>query len=297
LSFGSETGRTRSGTKGFSSKQKKLKRKKQDYHVHRRGHLQEAQQLDLEEVRARTILALDRLGHQVLSTEGGYDLQDWMKSLDSLLDDFQEKVGADQITEEFRARRQAAVLPLASPAAVGDTDVEIENATQEEVAARAALAELEKKAAEKLASLRDERDACGRDLKLEKERLDEIREAKQSRQFFSRLVRAGPSTEQPEKRIEELEAKLSRLEEEIDRSRKVRSALASSSAGEGHSAYPEAEQRLEDARDKLISLQEARKDKIQLTKEREAATKTISELISSMTLEGPPSGRGAVQEQ
>ena len=80
LSFGSETGRTRSGTKGISGKSnKKTKRKKQEYHIHRRAYAQESERLKPAEVRARTILALDRLGHQVLSTEpGGYDLEDWL---------------------------------------------------------------------------------------------------------------------------------------------------------------------------------------------------------------------------
>lgn len=297
MSFGSETGRTRSGTKGFSSKQKKLKKKKQDYHIHRRGHFQEEGQPDPEEVRARTILALDRLGHQVLSTEGGYDLQDWMKSLESLLDDFQEKVGDEQITDEFRSRRSAAALSLASPTATSDTDSEIEKTIQEEEGARAALADLERKAAARLASLRDERDACARDLKSAREKLVEIREAKESRKFFSRLVGSGPSTEKSEKRIAELEAKLSSLEEEIERSRKHRTALGTSNPEGGESSYPEAEKRLEEARATLLSLQDEKANRIQLTKEREAATKTISDYISSMSLVGAPTGEDSTQEK
>ena len=297
MSFGSETGRTRSGTKGFSSKQKKLKRKKQDYHIHRRGHFQEEGQLNPEEVRGRTIIALDRLGHQVLSSEGGYDLQDWTRSLDSLLDDFQEKIGAGQITDEFRARRQAAVLSLTSPPADVATDEEIVKATQEEASARKALEELEKKAAERLASLRVERDACAKDLKLEREKLEELQAAKQSRQFFSRLVRSGPSTEESEKRIEGLEARLTKLEEEIEKSRKVRSVLEARDESTGEPAYPEAERRLEEARNRLVSLQEDRKDRVQLTKEREAATKAISEVISSMKLESPKPPQETTQEE
>ncbi len=296
MSFGSETGRTRAGTKGFSSKQKKLKRKKQDYHIRRRGHFQEEGQLNPEEVRARTIIALDRLGHQVLSSEGGYGLQDWLRSLDSLLDDFQEKVGEGHVTEEFRAKRQAAVASLTSPPADAATDEEISKATQEESSARAALEELERKAAERLASLREERDACAKDLKVEKEKLEELRAAKQSRQFFSRLVRSGPSTEQSEKTVESLEAKLNKLGEEIERSRKARSVLGATDEGKGEAAYPEAERRLEDARNRLISLQEDRKDRVQLTKEREAATKAISEMISSLRLDSPQTSQETTEE-
>ena len=72
MSFGGGgTGRTRSGSKGFSSKEKKEKRKKQEYHIHKRAHFQETERPDAEEVRKRTILALEKLGHQVLSTEPG----------------------------------------------------------------------------------------------------------------------------------------------------------------------------------------------------------------------------------
>ena len=139
LSFGSETGRTRSGTKGFSSKEKKQKKKKQEFHSHRRAHFQDSERYDPEEVRARTILALDKLGHQVLSTEpGGYDFRAWMKSLNSLLDDFQEKMGTDRITDEFRARLHEAVLSLV-PSSSQEIEQEVEKLNQEEAATRAAL--------------------------------------------------------------------------------------------------------------------------------------------------------------
>jgi hypothetical protein len=295
LSFGSETGRTRSGTKGFSSKQKKLKRRKQEFHTHRRGHAQESEQLNPEELRARTILSLDRLGHQILSTEqGGYDLEDWMRSLNSLLDDFEEKIGADKVSEELRARRKQAVLSLsmAPTSAPDDVVSEIERLTQEEVSATEAIAEFERKAAATLASLKGEREACANDLKIERKKLAELREAKQSRQFFSRLLSAGPSTEQAETRVAELERKHSKLEEDIDRLRKARSALA-----EGDPAYVEALRRLDAARDKLADLQSAREVSRQLTREREIATKTIAEVVSSMELDRAPSGEGGVRGQ
>ena len=185
MSFGSETGRTRSGSKGFSSKEKKQKRKKQEFHSHRRAHFQESGRLDPEEVRARTVLALDRLGHQVLSSEpGGYDLEDWMRSLNSLLDDFQEKVGAERVTDEFRTRSREALSRVVPSSSARDIDSEIEKQIQEEKEASAAVDEAKKRASDRLASLREERDACGKELKARKEKLAEIREANQSRQFF-----------------------------------------------------------------------------------------------------------------
>jgi DNA repair exonuclease SbcCD ATPase subunit len=289
LSFGSETGRTRSGTKGFSNKTKKLKRKKQEFHSHRRAHLEEAQQLDPEQVRARTTLALDRLGHQVISTEpGGYDLEDWTRNLNSLLDDFEEKVGADRITDEFHQRRHAALLTLVQPSASHDVDAEIERLIKEEAAVKEALAELARKSAAKLATLRAERDACEKELKLAKENLAELREAKQSRPFFSRLVGSGPSTDQAEAKVAELEAKLSRLGDEIDSHRRARSAPVKSAPADGGSVNPnlEAEQKLETIQRRLDELKSAKQGMLQLSHEREIATKAISEMLSSMNL-GP----------
>jgi hypothetical protein len=285
MSFGSGTGRTRSGSKGFSSKEKK--RKKQEFHSHRRAHFQESEGLDPENIRARTILALDRLGHQILSTEpGGYDLEDWTRSLNSLLDDFQEKVGAERVTDEFRERRQEALSHLALSSSAGEIDSEIEKLTQEEEAARTAVDEAERMATARLASLREEREACGKELKTQKEKLAQIREAKESRQFFSRILRAGPSTEESEARVSELESKLKGLEEEIELSKKARSAARGGAPGEGDSTYLDAKKRFEAARNKLLDLQSSKQNLLQLAREREIATQTISGMISSMKLDG-----------
>jgi DNA repair exonuclease SbcCD ATPase subunit len=298
LSFGSGTGRARSGTKGFSNKEKKQKRKKQEFHTHRRAHFQESERPDPEEVRARTILALDRLGHQVLSSEpGGYDLEDWTRSLNSLLDDFQEKVEAGLVTEEFRARRQEVLKGLAPSSSARDVDSEIERLTKEEEAARAAVDEAEKKATARLASLREERDACAKELKAERERLAELKEANQSRQFFSRILRAGPSTGRAEESVSQLESKLKGLEDEIETSRKARSAARGGARGEGDPAYVEAQQRLEAAREKLLDLQSSRQSLLQLAREREAATQALSSMISTMKLDGAASGGGGTVER
>src|SRR5580700_8076340 len=156
MSFGSETGRTRSGSKGFSSKEKKQKRKKQEFHSHRRAHFQESERRDPEEVRARTILALDKLGHQVLSTEpGGYDLDDWIRSLNSLLEDFQEKVGAERVAEEFRARTQEVLGRLVPSSSAKDIDSEMEKLTKEVGEARVGVDEAVKRTAARRASLRE----------------------------------------------------------------------------------------------------------------------------------------------
>ena len=286
MSFGSETGRTRSGTKGFSRGGKKQKKKKQDYHTHK-GAYRTAERQDPEQVRERTILALDRLGHQVLSTEpGGYDLEHWTRNFNSLLDDFEEKVGGENITDEFRARRQEAMGYLSQRAAAGGADGEVARLLAEEEAARKSLDEADKANASKLSSLREQRDACAKELKAKREELAEIAESRQSRQFFSRILRTGPSTKEAEAQVKELEAKLRGLEEEIERSRKARVTVQSGEAAEAQS-------RLDAARAKLLELQSTRRDEIQLSKEREVAAQTISSIIASMKFES----RASAQEE
>ena len=290
MSYGSGTGRTRSGSKSFSSKEKKEKRKKQDYHVHKRAHFQETERPDAEEVRKRTILALDRLGHQVLSSEtGGYDLEDWRRSLNSLLDDFQEKVGDGIVGDEFRARSQQVLSRLVPSSTVGRIDSEIEKLTQEEAAASAAVEEAQERVSARLASLKEEREACVKELKAQREKLAEVKEAMRSRQFFSRILRAAPSTDEAEANIAEVESKLKKIEDEIEHLRKARSASGGGASGEGDPAYIEAQQRFEAARSKLIDLQSSRQNLMQLAREREVATQTLSEMISALKLGGSAS--------
>ena len=281
--------------KGSSSREKKQKRKKQEFHSHRRPHLDESGDIDLEQVRARTLLALDRLGHQVLSAEpGGYDLDDWTRNFNSLLDDFQDKVGEERLTEEFRARRLEAaghIVPMDSSA---ELDSEIEKLVQEVVVLQGMLEEARKRAAARLASLRSERDTCAKDLKELRRKLAETKEANESRSLFSRVLRKGPSTEQLEANVAQLESRLAMLESDIDRLRKTR-AVTEAEAGTDLSELAETERRLESSNDKLLELQSTKRNRSQLTKEREVATQIVSAAISSMRFEIPASSEGGAQ--
>ncbi len=287
MSFGSQTGRTRSGAKGFSSKEKKQKRKKQEFHTHRLGHLQESGSLDLEAVRTRTVLALDRLGHQVLSSEpGGYDLDHWKRNFDSLLDDFEEKIGEERTTEEFQAKRKEAEAHLALSSGSSAFDSEIEKLLRIEEEAKASLEEAKRKAAARLVSLKNEREACVKDLKAKKDKVEELKAVDQSRGYFTRrLLKTGAATAKAEAEVKEVESKISALGEEIERSRKTRATAAGASA-DGESEYVEAERKLNDARAKLVDVESAKQVALQLAQEREKATQAVAGAISAMRLDG-----------
>lgn len=282
MSFGSQSGRTRSGTKGYSGKERKQKRKKQEYHTHRRAHLHEEAVLDPEAVRARTILALDKLGHQVLSTEsGGYDLANWTRNFNSLLDEFQEKMGSAS-GAEFGAKREEA-LGYLTPSSTADIDSQIEALSREEAAARKALEDAHAKAAARRSALRDEKEACAKQLKEEREKLEALKKAGQSRGLFSRFKKSGPSIEQAEEGVKKLEAKLASLDEEV---KAGRGASPSTGQAEGDQSS------LEALRSRIVDLQSSRQSALQVAKERELATKTMASFISSMKLDGKPSGEG-----
>ena len=63
--------------------------------------------MDYNQLKTRTIIALDKLGHQKFSSEpGGYSLENWMKGVNLLLDDFEEKMGAARLPSAYAERRR-----------------------------------------------------------------------------------------------------------------------------------------------------------------------------------------------
>jgi hypothetical protein len=280
LNYGSEAGRTRIGSKSSSNKTKKLKRKKDEFHSHKKLHFQEIEPLGLEQVKERTILTLDRLGHQVLSSEpGGYGLQSWMKNFNSLLDDFQEKIGPTRMPSEFDGRRREINAILNAQPDSSDVESEIEKLLGEQEDAKKMMEEEAAKRTVRLRSLREQRDGYEKDLKEEKRRLAELNQANQSRQFFSRLLKAGPSTAPTEEKIKELETSLSKTADEIDT---LQNSQVSGSAVAG------AKEKAESTQTKIEELRLSKQAKIQLTRERELAAQTMSEIVSKVQV--APSG-------
>jgi len=212
-----------------------------------------------------------------------------IEGLNLVLDGFQEKVRAERIRDGLRGRRQEVALALV-PSSSSEIDQEIEKLNREEATTKAELEASARKATSRRASLRDERDACAKELKVEREKLAEMKEERQSRAFFSRILKSGPSTEGAEARVEQLEAKLKGLEEEIDRSLKTKQATGEGAREEPGSPGVESVKRLEAVQQRLTELQSAKQASLQLAHEREIATKRISDVISSMKLDGAQPG-------
>jgi len=93
----------------------------------------EPTKLDDEQLKSRTITALDRLGHQRFTLEpGGYSLENWIKGVNLLLDDFEEKVGVDKLSPEYVERRRELSDCLCTPINVSEIDTDIDSARSEE---------------------------------------------------------------------------------------------------------------------------------------------------------------------
>ncbi len=93
------------GNSNRSFSQKSVKKKKQDFHRHKLRPAEENNK-DLSALRERTVVSLLHLGEQRFSSEpGGYSFENWMKSFNLLLDDFEDQVGTQNLPKSYFDRR------------------------------------------------------------------------------------------------------------------------------------------------------------------------------------------------
>ena len=104
--------------------------KGQSFHQ-RKIKLPEATKLDYDELKARTITALHKLGEQKFSEEpGGYSLENWTHGVEVLLDDFEMKMGHANLTPEYTERRRLLTEFVSKPIDVAPLDREISEVRQ-----------------------------------------------------------------------------------------------------------------------------------------------------------------------
>lgn len=85
------------------------------------------------------------------------------------------------------------------------------------------------------------------------------------------------------------------LEDEIEKHRRARSRHGETDHMDGEPDAVEARQRLHATQKRLGELQSARQGMLQLSREREIATKALSEMISAIRI-GQPGAEGGSQE-
>jgi len=295
------------GGKGASSSKKERKRK-QEFHRHKIKYVEE-ERIDFAHLKERVVTSLNKLGQQVFSAEpGGYTLQDWMKSFNFLLDDFEEKVGPTNLPKEYFLKRQELSAELLRPVDTSDLDQLVEQVRREEEEIKARILEHERASRQKLdeerriteskiGSLKKERESSL--LEIEKEKQDsKKRETEKPPSLFRRLfsrsssansvyAREGSSSysSYENKRINELEAKANNLQNEIHALRDENESRVARAESVHRDRVDEELERLEALRLRLGELESDRAQRLQLSERRQQVTVAMAEMISKVSIE------------
>ena len=260
-------------SRGGSPSQKKVRRKKQEYHKHRARLPGDEAPLDLEALKSRTIQSLDRLGHQVFFPDQGYGLQDWLRSLNVLLDDFETKAAPlVTIPQGYISKRQEVVDRLSRPPEFPELDSAIAQAKSEEERLSAAL---ERHGAAhvsaKLISLNRQRDQLAAELDRVRARLSEKEAEPRHIGFFGRILgKKEPPSSRHEIDVSRAEEQLIYLESQLK-------ALE-----EEEMSHQENKEKLVLARERLADLEAKKVERMQFVEERQEAAKLLANEISSI---------------
>jgi hypothetical protein len=276
--------RSRGARSGGKTAPKKTKRAKSEFQGRKR-HFAVTTQVSKEEIRNRVVESLSHMGHQVLSKEpGGYNLNSWLKSLRLLLDDFESKVGADALSEEYREKRRQIEEEFSQPAQTGRIEADIEALRKEEMEIKMRLKYEGERIAARLSAIGGEKTGRGFDLEEEKANLQRVMDERRSTSFFSKLVgRSGPPLEPAQKRVEDIQKTLLRLEEETLNLQTLRRSIDGGKTAVA-GAYDDMWDRIAALGVKLTELNDLRDAKLQIQHEREEATEALRKVIMELKL-------------
>ena len=259
--------------------------KRQSFHQ-RKIRIQETPNLDLGELKARTINALNKLGQQRFSTEpGGYAFESWIRGVNFLLDGFEEKAGAGRLSPEYLARRRELSDRLSRPIATSSLDEDVAEL-------RAGISDIERRVeaerglmVSKISELKAEQTSNSAELERERRRVAGAAEAQGADSFIGRLLgRSKVPAGDPEDRTKEFESRVALLSQEVlEKQRQLkmvdRRSPESPLAGEW--------KRLESMQNRLKELEEERLDRVQMVKERAEYTASMADAVSMI-----PQGEG-----
>jgi hypothetical protein len=256
--------------------------KGQSYHP-RKIKLSETPKLDQDELKARTVTALHKLGEQRFSEEpGGYSLENWMKGVNVLLDDFEEKMGGANLSSAYVERRRLLTEFVSKPVDVSSIDAEISELSKNMAAIEAKLDENRAKVHARIDELKKEQSTCSDELAREQKRLAEIPVEQNSGSFLKRLFRGKPRApvEESEAEIEELESKIRMFPEQILEQQKLMRSIDEHLPG---SPLVDEWKELEASRARFATLQSERAERVELVKERAELTASVAQAISEIS--------------
>ncbi len=281
MSFSSAPRGARSG--GKAAPTKKAKKQKREFRTTKAKQPKGEKEVDLGAAKARVLEGLDHLGKQQFTPgPGGYDLKNWLKSLNLLLDDFEAKVKNEDLPAEYHERRTEVTSRFSAGVDTSQIESEVETVRKEETEIRSTFDRENERISARLVTLRAEKEGNAKELGEQKTALEGIRAQRKSASFFSKLVgRSGPPTEPVEEKIRELEKGSASLEEEALNLQSVRASIERN-GGTPSGLYEQQWVRLDAIGTRLKELEAEMQEKSQLAKEREDATATLAEAVSKI---------------
>ena len=241
-------------------------------------------------MKTRVVSALDHLGHQTLSNEpGGYDLQSWVKSLNLLLDDFQDKVGPSKLPPEYYAKRSELAEELFKQLDVAKIDGEIETLRREAEEKKDTIEKERQRITDRIAAIGSEKNKDAQALEDARREARELEERRASSSFFSRLLgRNRDSSDAAQRLVAKLEADLKGLETEMATQQASLDSLAPAGVSQDAGSETSLPHRLYEIQARLTELGVQREQKMQLSQERESLTTEFAKMISGVPGAGTP---------
>ena len=261
--------------------------KGQSFHQ-RKIKLPDAPKLDRDELRARTITALHKLGEQRFSeAPGGYSLENWIHGVNVLLDDFEEKMGASNLSSEYTQSRRLLAEFVSKPVDVSSLDGEISGVRQRMAEIEGRFDESRAQIRARVDDLKREQAAYSDELAREQKKLAEAPVEQNSGSFLKRLFRGNSDAPMAESKaqIEELESKLRVIPDQILDQHKLMRSIDDHSPD---SPLANEWRELEALRTKFTALGSERLERTELVKERADLTSSVARAISEM----PPAKAG-----
>jgi hypothetical protein len=256
--------------------------KNQSFHP-RKIRLPETPDLDYGQLRSRTIIALSKLGRQKFSAEpGGYSLENWMRGVNILLDEFEGKMGKERLPADYFAKRRELNDRLSGPVSTSSIDTDIFGLRHDMADVRAGIEEGRERIASRLVELKSEQGRCSAELVQERERISNLVAGQNSGSFLRRIFvgKSKTPTEDSGDRVKVLESRLDTLSNEILEQQKLLKLVDRHSP---ESPLAEEWKALESLEARLEALENARLERLQLVKERETITASIVDTLSGMS--------------
>jgi hypothetical protein len=255
--------------------------KNQPFHQ-RKIRLPETPELDYDQLKSRTVIALNKLGHQKFSTEpGGYSLENWIRGVNILLDEFEVKMGEGKLSPDYIAKRHELNDYISKPVSTSSIDKSISDLSQNLNDVQGRINAGREQLVSKIVELKNERDRCSTELVQEQERISSLETNQKPDSFFKRIFGGSSKTleEDSETKVKELESRIEALSDEILGQQKLLRLFDQHSQ---ESPFAEDWKTLESLQTSLEALKNERVEKVELVKEREEITASIADTISSI---------------